>query len=184
MVHTTCSWQPRAPGLSRDMTRGSAPGAGSGDNWPLCRQAAMATNIDKDLIREAYEEVRADNSETEWAVFKFEGTHIVVSAKGVGFEEFREQFKDDDRAFGYIRIQMGDEMSKRQKFLFLTWVGPAVGVIKRAKMSTDKAVIKDVIANFSVEIQLENLNEFNLEYFREQLVRAGGANYGTGMRDL
>jgi hypothetical protein len=41
--------------------------------------------------------------------------------------------------------QMGDEMSKRQKFLFLTWVGPSVGVIKRAKMSTDKAMVKDII---------------------------------------
>jgi hypothetical protein len=41
--------------------------------------------------------------------------------------------------------QMGDEMSKRQKFLFLTWVGPSVGVIKRAKMSTDKAMVKEII---------------------------------------
>jgi hypothetical protein len=40
---------------------------------------------------------------------------------------------------------MGDEMSKRQKFLFLTWVGPSVGVIKRAKMSIDKAMVKDII---------------------------------------
>jgi len=40
---------------------------------------------------------------------------------------------------------MGDEMSKRRKFLFLTWIGPSVGVIQRAKMSTDKAIIKDVI---------------------------------------
>jgi hypothetical protein len=40
---------------------------------------------------------------------------------------------------------MGDEMSKRQKFLFLTWVGPSVGVIRRAKMSTDKAMVKEII---------------------------------------
>nr|CAD7207172.1 unnamed protein product [Timema douglasi] len=79
---------------------------------------------------------------------------------------------------------MGDEMSKRQKFLFLTWVGPSVGVIKRAKMSTDKAMVKEIIANFAVELQLENLNELSVEYFRDQLNRAGGANYGTGVRDL
>lgn len=40
---------------------------------------------------------------------------------------------------------MGDEMSKRKKFLFLTWIGPDVSVIQRAKMSTDKAIIKDVL---------------------------------------
>ena len=40
---------------------------------------------------------------------------------------------------------MGDEMSKRKKFIFLTWIGQDVGVIQRAKMSTDKAIIKDVL---------------------------------------
>lgn len=37
--------------------------------------------------------------------------------------------------------------------------------------------------NFAVELQLENKNEFEIDYFRDQLLRAGGANYGTGMRD-
>ncbi|KAJ9586399.1 hypothetical protein L9F63_019951, partial [Diploptera punctata] len=114
----------------------------SNRNFP---RVALPTSIDRDKIKAAYEDVRSDNSETEWAVFKFEGNHIVCSAKGKEFEKFREQFGNDERAFGYIRLQMGDEMSKRQKFLFLTWVGPSVGVIKRAKMSTDKAMVKDII---------------------------------------
>ena len=36
-------------------------------------------------------------------------------------------------------------MSKRAKFVLVTWIGPSVSVMKKAKMSTDKAVIKDVI---------------------------------------
>ena len=36
-------------------------------------------------------------------------------------------------------------MSKRSKFVFVTWVGPSVSVMKKAKMSTDKALMKDVI---------------------------------------
>lgn len=80
------------------------------------------------------------------AVFKFDGSQIVCSAKGSDFEKFREQFGENERAFGYIRLQTGDEMSKRQKFLFVTWVGPAVSVIQRAKMSTDKSIIKNVIS--------------------------------------
>ncbi|KAH9632654.1 hypothetical protein HF086_008481 [Spodoptera exigua] len=83
---------------------------------------------------------------TSRAVFKFDGARIVCSARGSDFTEFRTQFSDDDRAFGYLRLQMGDEMSKRKKFLFVTWVGPNVSVINRAKMSTDKAIIKDIIS--------------------------------------
>lgn len=104
----------------------------------------VATSIEKEEIREAYEDVRS-NGDTEWATFKFDSTHIVVDRKGSGFDEFKHQFNDNERAFGYIKIQMGDEMSKRQKFLFVTWIGPEVSVMQRAKMSTDKSIIKDVV---------------------------------------
>ncbi|XP_064537101.1 coactosin-like protein [Drosophila montana] len=147
------------------------------------RRMPLATSLDKDAIREAYEDVRSDLTDTEWAVFKFDGAQIIVHARGQCFEQFREQFGDSERAFGYIRIQMGDEMSKRKKFIFLTWIGQEVGVIQRAKMSTDKALIKDVLNNFAVELQAGVQAELDIELFREALNRAGGANYGTGIRD-
>jgi len=148
------------------------------------KKVAMATSLDADAIREAYEDVRADSSETQWAVFKFDGQRIVCAGKGDVFDKFKEHFGENERAFGYIRLQTGDEMSKRQKFLFVTWVGPAVSVIQRAKMSTDKSMIKDIIKNFAVELQLETLMDFDLMHFTEALNKAGGANYGTGVRDL
>nr|ABF85724.1 IP06047p [Drosophila melanogaster]AOQ12571.1 CG6900-PB [synthetic construct] len=70
---------------------------------------------------------------------------------------------------GYIRNQMGDEMSKHKKFIFLTWIGQEVGVIQRAKMSTDKALIKDVLNNFAVELQAGVEAELDIELFREAL---------------
>lgn len=105
---------------------------------------------------------------------------------------------------------MGDEMSKRKKFIFLTWIGQDVGVIQRAKMSTDKAIIKDVLnvsnkgcfiwklnlndktkycflfflQNFAVELQAGADTELDIELFRDALNRAGGANYGTGVRNF
>ena len=42
-------------------------------------------------------------------------------------------------------------MSKRSKFVMVTWVGSNVSVMKKAKMSTDKALVKDII---QVEIQI------------------------------
>ncbi|XP_055383171.1 coactosin-like protein isoform X2 [Condylostylus longicornis] len=153
------------------------------DTKPI-RKLPMATSLDKESIREAYEDVRSDLTETEWSVFKFDGPQIIVAARGVDFEQFKNQFKDNERAFGYIRIQMGDEMSKRKKFLFLTWIGPEVGVLQRAKMSTDKAIIKDVLNNFAVELQAGQDTDLDIDIFRDALNRAGGANYGTGVRDL
>ncbi|CRL04072.1 CLUMA_CG017185, isoform A [Clunio marinus] len=144
----------------------------------------MATSMDKEVIREAYEDVRSNLTDTEWAIFKFDSTEIICAAKGIGFEEFQQQFSDSERAFGYIRIQMGDEMSKRSKFLFVTWIGPEVGVMQRAKMSTDKSIIKEIISNFAAELQIELDSEMDISYFKDVLNRAGGANYGTGIREI
>ena len=52
---------------------------------------------------------------------------------------------DDDRAFGYVRIETRDEMNRRAKFAFVTWIGPSVSPLNKAKVSTDKAFVKEVI---------------------------------------
>ena len=72
-------------------------------------------------------------------------------------------------------VQTGDEMSKRSKFVFCTWVGPNVSVMKKAKMSTDKALLKDIITNLSVELLVESAGEFTLEHFKTEVDKAGGA---------
>ncbi|XP_034242894.1 myristoylated alanine-rich C-kinase substrate [Thrips palmi] len=153
------------------------------ESRPTVNKAALSTSIDESSVRAAYEDVRSDTTDTEWAVFKFQDQKIVCSATGEGFDSFRGHFADNERVFGFIRIQMGDEMSKRQKFVFLTWVGPRVSVIRRAKMSIDKAMVKNIVKNFAVELQVESQSEINVEYLRDQLARVGGANYGTGFRD-
>lgn len=51
---------------------------------------------------------------------------------------------DDQRAYGYVRMETGDEMSRRAKFAFITWIGPSVSPLKKAKVSTDKAFIKAI----------------------------------------
>jgi len=148
------------------------------------RKHNMSTNMDKEAIKEAYNEVLADNNGVDWAAFKFDGQNLGVTAKGQDFDTFKSHFGVDDRGFGYIRVKTGDEMSKRSKFVLVTWVGPNVSVMKKAKMSTDKALMKEVIQNLSVELQLETLGEFGMEHFKAEVDKAGGARYGTGVRDL
>ena len=78
-----------------------------------------------------------------------------------------------------------------------TWVGPNVSVMKKAKMSTDKALMKDIIQvgdimqngitflilllfitqNLSVELQCENANELTMDHFKAEVDKAGGARY-------
>lgn len=140
----------------------------------------MATTVDKESLRAAYEDVRSDGSETNWATFKYEGPCITHIMSGKDFTELKDQFNDDDRAFAFVRVQAGDEMSKRMKFALITFIGPEVGPIKRAKVSTDKGLVKDIIANFAVEIQAESQDDIDENKIRDLVSKASGASYGTG----
>lgn len=40
------------------------------------------------------------------------------------------------------------------------------------------------VQNFAVELQAESQLDLDLEIFTDALNRAGGANYGTGVRDF
>jgi len=52
--------------------------------------------------------------------------------------------------------------------------------MKRAKVSTDKVLVKDIVNNFAVEVAAEDRADLNIEEIRAQIVKAGGANYGSG----
>ncbi|MGH0123687.1 UNVERIFIED_CONTAM: hypothetical protein FKN15_028918 [Acipenser sinensis] len=84
---------------------------------------------------------------------------------------------DDVRLFGFIRITTGDAMSKRAKFTLITWIGENVSGLQRAKISTDKTLVKDVVQNFAKEFVISDRRELEEDYIKNELKKAGGANY-------
>jgi hypothetical protein len=141
-------------------------------------------DIQKEPIAEAYEDVRNDQSPTTWALLGYDDSNtIVLLSTGSDYEEFRSQFSDDNRLFGFVRLTAGDELSKRAKFVLITWIGSNISALKRAKVSTDKSSVKAILQNFALEIQISELAELEEPNIREALKKAGGAQYGTGVRD-
>eukprot|EP00911_Craspedida_sp_UC1_P001287 UC1_evm1s968 len=104
---------------------------------------------------------------------------IKLDSTGVAYDEFLTHFTDDARVYGFVRIETGDELSKRAKFALVTWVGQSVGALKKAKMSTDKEDVKKVIRSYAKEILADDLEELAHDTIKEQVIAVGGANYGT-----
>lgn len=138
--------------------------------------------IDKEAINEAYEDVRNDSSSTTWVLLEYDEKDIKLSKKGEDYGEFLDELADDNRYYCYVRMMTGDEMSKRAKFALISWCGAGVSPMKKAKMSTDKGFVKSVINSFSVEILADEKSDVSEDTVRTLLVKAGGANYGTGSR--
>ncbi|XP_033988767.1 LOW QUALITY PROTEIN: coactosin-like protein [Trematomus bernacchii] len=137
----------------------------------------MATQIDKEACREANNQVRDDNTDTNWACVKYEGSMILPGGTGADYEDFRGLCTDDARLFAFVRITMGDAMSKRAKFTLITWIGENISGLQRAKVSTDKALVKEIVQNFAKEFMFSDPRELDADNIRSELKKAGGANY-------
>jgi len=138
----------------------------------------MADVSDPEL-KTAYDEVRSDKSEINWAVFGYEGaSKIVLQGKGSGgLNEAADTFQNDQAQYAFLRVISGDQESKRAKFVFVSWCGEQVGALKRAKMSVHKASVKQVIKEFSVEVHYTDKAELNEAELLQRVKKAGGADY-------
>jgi hypothetical protein len=137
--------------------------------------------VDKQGVEDLYEYVRDDNNPLMWFTLTFdEQNNIVTDEKGEEYDEFLARLSDDVRMFAYVRVTTGDEMSKRAKFALITWVGSSVTAMKKAKMSVEKVQVKTVLKNFAIEILATEKSECAFNTVKTQLIKAGGANYGTG----
>ncbi|KXJ17715.1 Coactosin-like protein [Exaiptasia diaphana] len=105
---------------------------------------------------------------TVMALFGYSDNEQIVHLKsGVDYCDFLGAFADDQRLYGFARIETGDEMSKRAKFVFITWIGDNVSPLKKAK-------------NFAIEVLTSDVNDLKYETLQSQVDKVGGAHYGTG----
>lgn len=145
--------------------------------YPHCGPAAMATKIDKEACRTAYNLVRDDSSAVIWVTFKYDGSTIVPGEQGAEYQDFIQQCTDDVRLFAFVRFTTGDAMSKRSKFALITWIGENVSGLQRAKTGTDKTLVKEVVQNFAKEFVISDRKELEEDFIKNELKKAGGANY-------
>ncbi len=134
------------------------------------------------LISDAYEDVRNDKTETNWITVDYvddKTDALKVSGKGTGgLSELKAKLKPENATFAFLRVTVGnDELSKRAKFVLISWCGSQVKVMRRAKLSVHIADVKHVIKNFAVEIAASSLDELDENELSLLVKKAMGANY-------
>jgi hypothetical protein len=138
-----------------------------------------------DEVRAAYMDVRDDNSPTNWATFVHDdtGSRISLHKTGSGgLSELQQECLPDNRLFAFLRVSTGDSLSKRAKFVFIQWAGSNVPMIKRARLATDRPIVKEVVKEFSVEMAANSQEELSEEKIMATVKKAMGANYDSGLR--
>jgi len=145
-----------------------------------------ALTVDPSVL-EAYNDVRNDGTSTDWAVFGYDsdlgGSNqglVRLQASGSdGISGLKQQFHNGIPAYGFLRVTTGDEMSRRPKFVFITWVPSDTKVMRKARISVHRAFVKEVIQEFACEITAEHMDELDEEHVMKAVIKAGGSNYGN-----
>ncbi|KAG0166527.1 hypothetical protein DFQ28_010137 [Apophysomyces sp. BC1034] len=142
----------------------------------------MSLNISDLALAVAYEDVRDDKTETNWAFFDFANgkpDRLKVAGSGNGgLSEFIQQLKPEVAGWGYVRMNMSnDEYSQRVKFVMVPWCGESVGVMRKAKLSIQIADVKNVLRNYHIEVPASSTQDLDEKELMTLLKRAGGANY-------
>jgi hypothetical protein len=80
-------------------------------------------------------------------LFKYQDNNtLTLAGRGSGgLAELVNHFEEGERSYAYLKVKWGDDLSTREKFVLITWVGEKVPPLKKARVSTDKAFVKEVV---------------------------------------
>jgi serine/threonine protein kinase len=116
-------------------------------------------------VKQIFERMWVNDDESDYAIFEYDDTNslkVATSAKD-GMEGLKKylQERENQRLYIYYRARFTDEYSSQYKLVFITWVTEKVPAFKRAFVSTDKAIVKQVVKDFTLELFVSSLDELD-----------------------
>jgi hypothetical protein len=132
-------------------------------------------------IREAYDEVRNDNCETNWLLITYDPANNkrwILHGKGSGgLAELKEAIGPNFLGYGYLRWSTGDESSRRTKFVIIKYLSKGLKMNVKAQMNLHRGDVEKVLNQVSIGLEAETLDELSDEEIETRIHKAGGAHY-------
>jgi len=139
--------------------------------------ASIAAGAD---VTNAVADVRNNKTETNWMVTSYEGNdtkkplQLVATGNG-GVDELVHHLTTDLIAYVFIRVIDIIEGIKTVKFAFITFIGPDVSIMKKAKVSTNKGGVTALFAPSHVSLEITTPNEISDEILLSTIQEASGS---------
>jgi len=133
--------------------------------------------VDIDEANRQLEDVRNDKTSTNWVLFGHEGKLLKVLGSGNGgYSELEGYFKDEEIIYGVLGLQVADEDGgseyKTTKYVFISWVGPKVKPLVKARSSQVRVALYKHAKNFlqlAAEIQALEHSEISEDIIKQKL---------------
>lgn len=145
----------------------------------------MSLSISDQEIDSAWAELsQKDDPKINFLIISVDGNKAVLSEQGDGgIDKVRELFDDSKIQFCVLRVEALDVKknvtSKRAKFIYITWVGPQVGILKKARAFIYSADIKKKFPAVQLSVELHKREELEAVDLAKEFLRVGGAHKPT-----
>jgi len=146
-----------------------------------------AVDLTDHSLKASWDELTAKEGKTNWILFSFENdksTKLVSSATGPGgLDELKGNFKDDQIHYGAFRVTGVDNrettVSRRPKFIWFTYIGPKLSVLKKARTSTQKPDLAKFFQSAQMNLELSSTDDLTKLEVGKRLLASGGAHKPT-----
>ncbi|XP_036000371.1 drebrin-like b isoform X5 [Fundulus heteroclitus] len=140
----------------------------------------MAVNLSKNgpALTAAYKEVVDEKSDTNWALFTYEGNSndIRLAEKGDGgLEELVEELNSGKVMYAFCRVQ--DPNSGLPKYVLINWTGEGVKDARKGLCANHVSAIGNFLKGAHVTINARADEDVEPEAIMQKVAKASGANY-------
>ncbi|XP_040898446.1 drebrin-like b isoform X1 [Toxotes jaculatrix] len=140
----------------------------------------MAVNLSKNgpALTAAYKEVVDEKSNTNWALFTYEGNSndIRLAEKGDGgLEELVEELNSGKVMYAFCRVQ--DPNSGLPKYVLINWTGEGVNDARKGICANHVSSMANFLKGAHVTINARAEEDVEPEAIMQKVAKASGANY-------
>lgn len=140
----------------------------------------MAVNLSKNgpALTAAYKEVVDEKSETNWALFTYEGNtnDIRLASKGEeGLEELVEELNSGKVMYAFCRVK--DPNSGLPKYVLINWTGEGVKDARKGLCANHVSAMANFLKGAHVTINARAEEDVEPESIMQKVAKASGANY-------
>ncbi|KAL0979413.1 hypothetical protein UPYG_G00184760 [Umbra pygmaea] len=140
----------------------------------------MAVNLSKNgiALTNAYKEVVDEKSNTNWALFTYEGNtnDIRLAEKGDGgLEELVEELNSGKIMYAFCRVQ--DPNSGLCKYVLINWTGEGVKDARKGICANHVSAMANFLKGAHVTINARAEEDVEPDAIMQKVAKASGANY-------
>ncbi|XP_061527463.1 drebrin-like b isoform X4 [Phycodurus eques] len=140
----------------------------------------MAVNLSKNgpALTAAYQEVVNEKSDTNWALFTYEGNSndVRLAEKGDGgLEELVEELNSGKVMYAFCRVQ--DPNSGLPKYVLINWTGEGVNDARKGLCANHVSSMANFLKGAHVTVNARADEDVEPEVIMQKVAKASGANY-------